>query len=147
MSVHLIQRRLETQVSAFLATEITGLPAVLPTEDFGLPLLPQNIQVTCADAQGSAELPANYACKVTVELRTNLSLYPDRAAAVAGHFVQWGTLADAMMQDDLATSLATADLGINGIEDAHVLSQGNAGGTLTNSITRIIHAVAHSLTA
>jgi len=110
-------------------------------------MLPQNIQVACATAQGSAELPANYACTLTVELRTNLSLYPDRVAAVAAHFVQWGTLADAMMQDDLSTSLATTDIGINGIEDAHVIAQSNAAGTLTNSITRTIHAVAHSLTA
>jgi len=36
MSVHLIQRRLETQVASYLATKIPGLPAVLLTEDFGL---------------------------------------------------------------------------------------------------------------
>jgi hypothetical protein len=140
-----LQRSIEIAAAAYLHSR-TGLVVRL-TEDSDRALEPRMVLALCPDSKGIQGLPGCESCKLVIEQRTVISLHSSRATATTDHFAHWALLKEAMMQSDLDAQLLGADpiWGINGIEDETECRQENQGGTLINSITRIIHAVSKTL--
>ena len=149
MSAHWIQRKLELATKSYLTTEVPTAPTIRTTEDADTSFEAQNTYVLCPRAEGLIGIPGNQECVLTIELRTMLLLYGTRATAVSAHYAMFGLIGDAMMQDDLATSLAAngTELGINGIHDAADYAHFNRDGVLISSITRRISTAPSTLTA
>lgn len=143
MSTHRLQPKIEAGVKAYLAATVTGIPLpIYTTDDEDTIDITQAVLCFCQTAKGIVGLPGNYECSLRVELRTMLTFYSTRAAAVAAHFSLWGLVADQMMMDDLESSIDTysEDVTVQGVDEANEIGYETRDGALVSSITRTVHA-------
>ena len=144
MSYHTLLSKLEDSCAAYLSATVTGIGTVLKTSDVDQLLSARACHVMATNGTGLVGVPGNYSVTLTVELRTNLNLYKVRGTALSNHSTLWGSIADAMMDDGLLTSLDDTygtDISIQGIHTGNDIGYSKRGDdTLVNSITRMIEA-------